>query len=117
MPRPMPSMLTTLIEKIDTSPSTVAATSTASEEMTPARATSIGMPGGAQPAEQEDHGQEGDRQGDRFAAQQVVLGGGAELLADEHVAADEHLGGVDVTGDIGDLDGRARLRLPRRGRR
>ena len=61
--------------------------------------------GGAEPAEEEDHGQEGDRQGDRFAAQEVVLRGGAELLADEHVAADEHLGGVEVAGDIGDLMG------------
>ena len=73
--------------------------------------------GGAEPAEQEDHGQEGDRQGDRLAAEEVVLRGGAELLADEHVAADEHLGGVEVAGDVGDLDGRARVRLPRRGRR
>ena len=61
--------------------------------------------GGAQPAEEEDHGQEGDRQSDRFAAQEVVLRGGAELLTDEDVAADEHLGGVDVAGDIGDLMG------------
>ena len=61
--------------------------------------------GGAQPAEQEDHGQERDRQGDRLAAQEVVLRGGAELLADEHVAADEHLGGVEVAGDVGDLVG------------
>ena len=60
---------------------------------------------GAEPAEQEDHGQEGDRQGDRFAAEQVVLRRGAELLADEDVAADEHLGGVEVSGDVGDLVG------------
>ncbi len=49
MPRPMPSMLTTLIEKIDTSPSNVAATSTASEVTTPANATSIGMPAARSP--------------------------------------------------------------------
>ena len=98
-------MLTTLIEKIDTSPSTVAATSTASEVTTPARATSSGMPRGAEPAEQEDHGDERDRQGDRLAAEQVVLRRGAELLADEHVAADEHLGRVEVSGDVGDLVG------------
>ena len=33
--------------------------------------------GGAQPAEQEDHGHDGDRQGDGLAAQEVVLRGGA----------------------------------------
>ena len=76
-----------------------------------------GHAGGAESAEQEDHGDEGDRQGDRLAAEEVVLRRGAELLADEHVAADEHLGGVEVAGDIGDLDGRARPRPPRRGRR
>ena len=59
--------------------------------------------GGAEPAEQEDHGDERDGQGDRLAAEEVVLRRGAELLADEHVPADEHLGGVEVPGDIGDL--------------
>ena len=59
----------------------------------------------AQPAEQEDHREERDRQGDRLAAQEVVLGCGGELFSDEDVAADEHLGGVDVSGDIGDLVG------------
>ena len=64
-----------------------------------------GHAGGAEPAEQEDHGDERDGQGDRLAAEEVVLRRGAELLADEHVAADEHLGGVEVAGDIGDLVG------------
>ena len=58
---------------------------------------------GAQPAEQEDHRDERDGQGDRLAAEEVVLRRGAELLADEHVAADEHLGRVEIAGDIGDL--------------
>ena len=70
-----------------------------------------GHAGGAEPAEQEDHGDERDGQGDRLAAEQVVLRGGAELLADEHVAADEHLGGVEVAGDIGDLVGELDLGL------
>ena len=73
--------------------------------------------GGAQPAEQEDHREERDRQRDRLAAQEVVLRCGAELLADEHVAADEHLGGVELAGDVGDLVGERRARRPRRGRR
>ena len=67
--------------------------------------------GGAQSAEQEDHGDERDRQGDRLAAEEVVLRRGAELLADEHVAADEHLGRVEVAGDIGDLVGELDLGL------
>ncbi len=49
MPSPMPSMFTTLIEKIDTSPIRVAATSTASEATTPASATSMGMPAARSP--------------------------------------------------------------------
>ena len=117
MPRPMPSMLTTLIEKIDTSPSTVAPDEHGERGDDTGEGDEHGHAGGAQSAEQEDHGDEGDRQRDCFAAEQVVLGRGAELLPDEHVPADEHLGGVEVAGDIGDLDGRARLRPPRRGHR
>ena len=49
MPRPMPSMFTTLTEKIDTSPSTVAPTRTARVVMTPPMATSIGMPPATSP--------------------------------------------------------------------
>ena len=105
MPRPMPSMLTTLIEKIDTSPSTVAATSTASEVTTPARATSKGMPAARSPPSRKIMARNAIGQGDRLAAEEVVLRCGAELFADEHVAADEHLGGVEVAGDIGDLVG------------
>ena len=44
MPRPMPSMFTTLTEKIDTSPRAVAPTRTARVVMTPPMATSSGMP-------------------------------------------------------------------------
>ena len=66
---------------------------------------------GAEAAEQEDHGDERDRQGDRFAAEEVVLRRGAELFADEHVAADEHLGGVEVSCDVGDLVGELDLGL------
>ncbi len=72
--------------------------------------------GGAESAEQEDHDQEGDRQGDGLATQEVLLRGGAELLPDEHVPADEHLGGVEIASDIGDLVRERRPRLPRRGR-
>ncbi len=49
MPSPMPSMLTTLIEKIDTSPNCVAPTSTASVVSTPPIATSSGMPAATKP--------------------------------------------------------------------
>ena len=60
---------------------------------------------GAQSAEQEDQGDERDRQRDRFAPEEILFGRGAELFPDEHVAADEHLGGVEVASDIGDLVG------------
>ena len=66
---------------------------------------------GAESAEQEDHGDERDRQRDRLAAEEVVLGRGAELFADEHVAADEHLGSVEVASDVGDLVGELDLGL------
>jgi hypothetical protein len=59
--------------------------------------------GSAKPAQQEDHCEEGDRQSDRFAAEEIVLGGCAELLSDEHVPADEDLRGIEVSSDIGDL--------------
>ena len=109
MPRPMPSMLTTLIEKIDTSPSDGRGDEHGERGDDTGEGDEHRHAGGAEPAEQEDHGQERDRQGDRLAAEEVVLRRGAELLTDEHVAADEHLGGVEVAGDIGDLVGQVDL--------
>ena len=97
-------MLTTLTEKIDTSPSIVAATSTASEVMTRRGRQGTACPR-RQPAEQEDHGHERDRQGDRLAAEEVVLRRRAKLFADEHAATDEHLRHVEIVCDVGDLVG------------
>ena len=58
---------------------------------------------GPESAEEEDHGDERDGQGDRLASEEVVLGRGGELLTDEHVPADEDLGCVEVSGDVRDL--------------
>ena len=109
MPSPMPSMLTTLTEKMDTSPSRVAATRTARVGMTPPSATSSGMPPATRPAEQQHHDDDGDGQRDGFAAQQVGLGRGLERLADQDVAADEDLGRVELCGQLLDLVGDGEL--------
>ena len=66
---------------------------------------------GSEPTEEEDHGDERDGQGDRLAAEEVVLRRGGELLADEHVPADEDLGCVEVPRHVGDLMGELELGL------
>ena len=56
-------------------------------------------------------------QGDGFAAEQIVLRRGGEGLPDQHVAADEDLGGVEVVGKILDLMRDRELGVLGRGRR
>ena len=109
MPRPMPSMFTTLTEKIDTSPSERGADEHGERRDDAAERDEQRHAGGDEPAEQEHHDDDGDRQRDRLAPQQVVLRRGGERLADQHVAADEHLGRVELVGEVLDLVGERQL--------
>ncbi len=59
--------------------------------------------GGHDPAQEEHHHEDRDRECDRLAPQEVVLRGGGERLADEHVAAHEHLRGLELVGELLDL--------------
>ena len=66
-------------------------------------------PAGDEPAEEHDHGDDGDRQGDRLALEQVVLRRGGEGLADQHVATDEDLGCIELVRDVLDALGEREL--------
>ena len=65
--------------------------------------------GGDDATEQDHHDDDGDRERDRLTAQQVALRRRGERLAHQDIAADEHLGRVELMGELLDLVGERQL--------
>ena len=115
MPSPMPSMLTTLTEKMDTSPSRVAATRTARVGMTPPSATSSGMPPATSPPSSST--MMTMAMGSAMASPRSRSDSDAvwNVSPDQDAAPDQHLGRVQLPGEVLDPVGDRELVVLGRG--